>query len=82
MTTTDRHRRTDDTTVALIDQRVAIVEADMETIGAQLTKHVTECAAMQKKVLGVVIFLLGWTMAHSPEAGNLIMKLVKSFGMP
>lgn len=81
MTTTDRHRRTDDTAVALIDQRVVMVEADIETIGAQLTKHVTECAAMQKKVLLMVVFVAGWIVAHSPE-GIKVLGRVFSVVLP
>lgn len=65
-------RRQDDTNLALLDARVGHMEASTATIGEQLTKHVTECAAMQKKVLLMVVFVAGWVVAHSPEGVKVL----------
>lgn len=56
------------TILGMMSERVSAVETSLQ-------QHVTECAAMQKKVFGVVLFLSGWTVAHSPEAEKLIVKL-------
>ncbi len=58
-------------------ERISALEPRVENVETLLTKHVSECAAMQKKVLVVVIFLSGWTVAHSPEAAALIGKILK-----
>lgn len=54
-----------------LSSRVDRVEKGNNTIGEQLTKHVQECAANQKKVLLGVIGILLWTVTHSPEAVKL-----------
>lgn len=63
---------------------IDLLNYKVDTIGVQshntqtaLTKHVDECAAIQKRVYGIVIFLAGWIVAHSPEAGKLFTKLVE-----
>lgn len=71
-------RRQDDTNLALLDARVGHMEVSTATIGEQLTKHVTECAAMQKKVLLMVVFVAGWVVAHSPEGVTVIAKVLRT----
>lgn len=78
MTTEAQRRRSDDTIVALLDQRVGQVETATSTIGQQLTKHVTECAAVQKKVLLMTVFLAGWVVAHSPEGLNIMGRVLRA----
>lgn len=58
-------------------ERVSALEPRVGSVEDLLAKHVSECAAMQKKVLGVVIFLSGWTVAHSPEAASFIGEILK-----
>lgn len=71
-------RRQTDQVLTLLSERIQGVEHNVENTGKSLATHVAECAAIQKKVLGIVIFLAGWTVAHSPEAGKV---LVKVFGV-
>ncbi len=40
-----------------------------------LTRHVTECAAMQKRVLMGIIGLFGWVVIHSPEVVGFFAKV-------
>ena len=67
-----------DTETELLKARVKNVETASTTISDQLTKHVTECAAIQKRVLLMVVFVAGWVVAHSPEGITVLSKVIGS----
>lgn len=78
---TTQKRRQDDTILGMMSHRIDDIEDASRSTSATLQQHMTECAAIQKKVLGVVIFLSGWTVAHSPEAGKLMLKIAGFVGL-
>ena len=70
------NRRATDVILANLESRLDYSEEDRKALREQLTLHITECSAMQKKVFGVMVFLAGWVVAHSPEAEKLIIRLM------
>lgn len=70
-------RRQTDNVVGYLEARVQDVAKQGESTANQLSKHVTECAVIQKRVFGAVLFLSGWTVAHSPEAFGLLKSIQK-----
>lgn len=64
-----------DKTADLLGYKIDALGVESNHTRVQLEKHVTECAVMQKKVLIVMVFLAGWIVAHSPEAGKLFLKV-------
>lgn len=72
-------RRQSDIQLALLTQQVNAVEKDGSGTKDMLARHVNECAALQKKGIVVGCLILGWLVAHSPEAGKLLTVLEKVF---
>lgn len=70
-------RRDADTIITLLTDRIDKVGAQAVDTSSQLSQHITECAATQKKVLAVGCLIFGWLVAHSPEASKLAGVLVK-----
>ncbi len=70
-------RRQSDVHAALLERRVQDVENDGTETKSLLAKHVQECAAMQKKGLIIGCLILGWIVAHSPEAGKVFAFMIK-----
>lgn len=72
------HRRGDDVITALLTDRIDAVENDGKETRKALAKHVSECAAMQRKVMWGVIAVLGYTVAHGPEARAIAEMFMKA----
>ena len=70
-------RRASDIAAALLAKRVDDVEREGNGTKDTLTKHVADCAAMQKKGLVIGCLILGWVVAHSPEASKIAALAVK-----
>lgn len=68
----DRQIQTD---LDFLGYKVDAIGVQSQNTQSALTKHVDECAAIQKRVYGIVVFLAGWMVAHSPEAGKLFGKI-------
>ncbi len=78
MTTHVDRRRETDNLVDKLGYKLDTIAVESQHTRENLEKHVSECAAMQKKVFGVVLFLTGWIVAHSPEAAAFLTKLAKA----
>lgn len=65
------------TDIDFLGYKVDAIGVQSQATQSALTKHVDECAAIQKRVYGIVIFLAGWMVAHSPEAGKLFVKIAE-----
>lgn len=68
----------------LIRDRIDTVEKSSNETRDLLASHVTECAAIQKRVLVLSACILTWEITHSPEAIALTMRvfnLLKTFGL-
>ncbi len=70
-------RRQSDITAALLAQKVDAVEKESNGTKGMLERHVSECAALQKKGLVLGCLILGWIVAHSPEATKVFAFMVK-----
>ena len=80
-----RERYDADSQMGFLAAKVDDLERDALSTSKQLAQHVSECAAIQKKVFGVCCFLSGWTVVHSPESVGLITRVIKAIlpaGMP
>lgn len=60
-----------------VNERIGVLETKTEHVETLLHKHVSECAAMQKRVLVIGCCTLGWLVAHSPEVGKAALRLVE-----
>lgn len=62
-----------DEAIALLNVRIddALVRSD--GVAESLAEHVRDCAAIQRRVLIVACFILGWIIAHSSEAAKLMV---------
>jgi hypothetical protein len=58
-------------------ERIGVLENRTEHVEVVLHKHVSECSAMQKRVLVIGCCTLGWLVAHSPEVGKAALRLVE-----
>ena len=58
--------------------RLDAQDTHIREVAKSLTTHVTECAAIQKKVLVVGSVTLGWIVGHSPEGVDLIKTVIKA----
>lgn len=68
----------------LLRDRINTVADSAQETRDLLTTHVTECAAMQRKVLLLSACILTWMVAHSTEAGKLatlILETAKAVGL-
>ena len=59
MTDASHNRRDTDAVINLISDRIDDVGRDVASVSQNLERHVTECTAMQKKLLIAVISGLG-----------------------
>lgn len=73
------NRRSSDTVVNLLSERIDSVVQSGEKTAKSLEQHVTECAKMQKWVLIGVAFVAGWLITHSPEAAKALTKFLAVF---
>ena len=70
-------RRQSDIQAALLAQKVNALEKDGDGTKTMLEQHVEECAALHKKGLIVGCLILGWVVAHSPEASKVAAFVIK-----
>lgn len=75
--TTTANRRSTDGDIGFLQARVEDIAKNGVDTASQLSKHVSECAAMQKKVLIGVISLGIWSVTHSPEAFAIFGRVAK-----
>lgn len=71
----DQRRRQGDTVTGLLADRIDGVQRTADHTADQLTRHVQECAAIQKKVLIGIVFVGTWVVGHSPEASKLFLTI-------
>lgn len=72
-----QHLRSKDAKIAVLEVRQQSTDSEQKVTSSLLTKHILECAKLQKWAFGVLLFLAGWTVAHSPEVGPVVEKLLK-----
>lgn len=63
--------------IGVLENRADGLEGTAESIAKDLRRHVSECAAMQKRVLVIGCCTLGWLVAHSPEVGKAALRLIE-----
>lgn len=69
-------RRVNDADVAVLQEKQRAADIQLKSVSDLLSEHVTGCAKLQKWVLGVLLFIAGWTVAHSPEAMKLLTAVI------
>jgi hypothetical protein len=70
--------RPNDAAIAVLQVEQKNISAKVESVSDAISRHVTECARLQKWVLGTLLFLAGWLVAHSPEAAKVFTKLLEA----
>ena len=70
------NRRSDDVITGLLSQRIDAVSNMVQDTNSELSKHVSSCETMQKRVLVVVTGLLVWEVATKPEVLKLLGGIV------
>ena len=71
------YRRQSDLIMGALADRMDSSDRTVERVSDALEKHLAECSAMQKRVLGIACLILGWIVAHSPEASGIAKALFK-----
>lgn len=75
-----RLARSQDAQIAVLQVRQTSGDAEQSKTTGLLEKHITECAKLQKWAFGVLCGLAVWVVAHSPEAGKGLVKIIEMFG--
>ena len=73
----ENERRQADREGGALVERMTTFEKQLGDNESAIARHVTECAAIQRKVLVVCSLILGWVIAHSPETMHLLEFLEK-----
>jgi hypothetical protein len=69
-------RRSDEASIAVLQLQQKTTAEGLAKVGGLLEEHVTGCAKLQKWVLGVLLFMAGWLVAHSPEGLKLLAAIL------
>lgn len=78
MTDDAPERRASDAAIAVLQVQQKTMAEDLSETKGLLREHVTGCTKLQKWVLGVLLFLAGWLVAHSPEGLKVLTKIVEA----
>lgn len=77
MPATTLNRRESDQVVELLRERIDTTEERTQHINDELSRHIAECAVLQKKVLFGIAVIFGWMVAHSPEVAKVLGMVLK-----